>query len=197
MKKMLLAAGLVLILILVAFHISSAKSGSRVAAEDVIKTLGLEPMIKGDCGGYFREIFRSEQDAKLADARKCCSVIYHFITKDYKVPFHKITSDEIFTYLAGQPQLMVLIYPDGRMEEVTLGNKFLSGETLAKIVPAGVWMSETIKNPTRKSDSWSLLTVTVAPGFDLKDYSHSKAADIIKLFPKAEKRIKELGFDKD
>ena len=194
MKRNILTAGAALVLILSAFQIFNSKTGSRTSAEQVIKKMGLEPMAEGDCGGYFREIFRSERNAQPDNTRKCCSVIYHLIIKDYKVPFHKITSDEIFTYLAGDPQLMALVHPDGRVEEVTLGNNFLKGETPVKIVPAGVWMAEALRNP--KADSWSLLTVTVVPGFDLKDYSHLKAADMIKKFPMAEKRIKELGFDK-
>ena len=195
MKKSFLAAGAALVFGLLAFQILNAKPGRSMTAEDVIKKMKLEPMVAGDCGGYFREIFRSEREAKQDTPRKCCSIIYHLIIKDYKVPFHKITSDEIFTYLAGDPQLMALIHPDGRWEEVTLGNNLSKGETPVRIVPAGVWMAEAIRNP--KADSWSLLTVTVAPGFDLNDYSHSTPADIIKNFPKAEKRIKELGLDKD
>ncbi len=195
MKRNFLTAGVVLVLVLSAFQVLNSKTGGRTSAEEVIKKLGLAPMAEGDCGGYFREIFRSERDAQPDNARKCCSVIYHLIIKDYKVPFHKITSDELFTYLAGNPQLMALVYPDGRVEEVTLGNDLQKGETPVKLVPAGVWMAEAIRNP--KAGSWSLLTVTVVPGFDLKDYSHLTAADMIKKFPMAEKRIKELGFDKD
>ena len=194
MKKCFLAAGAVLIFVLLAFQILDMKPGRRTTAEDVIKKMNLEPMVKGDCGGYFREIFRSEREAKQDPQRKCCSIIYHLIKRDYKVPFHKVTSDEIFTYLAGEPQLMALIHPDGRWEEVTLGDNLSKGETPVKIVPAGVWMAEAIRNP--KADSWSLLTVTVVPGFDLNDYAHSEAADIVKNFPKAGKRIKELGLDK-
>ncbi|MFA6584270.1 MAG: cupin domain-containing protein [Elusimicrobiaceae bacterium] len=176
--------------------VSSAAQGKRLSADEAIKIMGLEPM-PGRCGGYYKEIFRSSRDAKLEspDPRKCGSIIYHLIKGKYVVPFHKITSDEIFSYLAGDRQVMLLVYPDGKWEEITLGNNLAKGETPVKVVPAGVWMAELIKDS--KTDSWSLITVTVMPGFDPKDYSHSSAADIIKNFPETEKRIKELGLDKE
>ncbi len=194
MKFFFLAISFTVLIICFSIQILYA-SQKKMNVETIIKKLGLIQMTsEGDCGGHFKEIYRSAKEAKTENSRNCCSIIYHLISGNYAVPWHKISSDEIFTYLAGEPQTIMLIFPDGNWEVITLGNDFTKGEIPIKVIPAGVWMAEIIKNS--KKNSWSLVSVTVSPGFDLKDYIHGPSADIIKKYPAAEKKIKELKLDK-
>lgn len=173
--------------------VTTAKLNKKMSARDVIDKLGLTP-IPDNCGGDYKEIYRSACLANTAQSRNCASIIYHLIKADYMVPLHKMASDETFTYLAGSPQLLVIVHADGSMEEVILGSNLLKGEVPVKTVPAGCWFAEKIKTPSKKA--WSLVSITVTPGFDSADFADGDFKVITEQFPEAGKRLAKLGFDK-
>jgi len=166
-------------------------SRQKFTAEEIINKLQLVKMDEGDCGGYFKEIYRSLAQVKTDKQQNACSIIYHLIRADYIVPWHKITSEEIFIFLAGSPQIICYITPEGRLVEATLGNDYDKGEIPMQIIPPNCWMSETLID--KSENSWSLLGVSVVPGFDISHYSATTADKIYKEYPALEKRIKEIG----
>lgn len=166
---------------------------STLSSDEAIKQLNLAEL-EGECGGFFKEFYRSNFKAEASDTGKqlaACSMIYHLIRSDYVVPWHKISSDEIFIFLSGTPQIICYINENGELIENILGNDYKKGEVSMVRIPANCWMSEVLTERSEKS--WSLLGLVVVPGFDISNYAHGKSDEIIKTYPNLEKRIKELG----
>ncbi len=182
----------IIIIFAVSFSFSEGPD-KPVTAEEVIEILGLVPL-ETDCGGHFRETFRSEFNAGKEDERNAVSVIYHMLKGHEKAGWHSIDSTEIFIYICGVSQRMVLLHPDGNLEERILGPDIRNGEVPKIIVPPNTWMAEI---PTdRSEDAFSLIALVVAPGFDPKHYKSGDGAEIIKAYPELKKRIVELGLEK-
>ena len=142
---------------------------------------------------YFREIYRSKFSAGTEKPRYCATMIYDLMQGDAIDPWHKITSDEIFIHHAGTPVTMMLLFEDKTWEEKTLGSNVLEGEVPQVIVPAGTWMAIALKD--RSPDSWALMGVLVVPGFEYEDLIKGDAEKLIKEYPAAAGRIRELGMD--
>jgi len=163
------------------------------AAGDMIKKLRLEPLPEAT-GVFFRETYRSKFQADTEKPRSCATMIYDLIQADTIDPWHRISSDEIFIHHSGIPVTLLLLFPNGTWEEIILGDNVLEGETPSCVVPAGTWMSLALKN--RSPECWALLSVIVVPGFDYEDFEKGESAKLIKQYPGAASRIRELGFDR-
>ena len=73
--------------------------------------------------------------------RAAASLIYYLMTRDVPIdPWHILTSDEVLLYHGGAPMIQLLLYPDGRWEEVVLGPEVDKGQVMQKVIPAGTWM---------------------------------------------------------
>lgn len=155
-----------------------------ISPEEIIKRLELKPLPQE--GGYFRETYKST-DSLLAgyfglsskSHRRISTAIYYLITPDSFSALHRLTSDEIFHFYAGDAVDMFTIDNDGNSQIVTIGNQVLSGETPQVIVPRGVWQGLKIK----EGGKWALMGTTVAPGFDYEDFELSERTKLISLYP--------------
>ena len=52
--------------------------------------------------------------------------------------FHKLTSDEVWHFYAGDPIRLILLYPNKETKIVVLGSDFKKGELIQFVVPKGV-----------------------------------------------------------
>ena len=82
--------------------------------EGIIKKLNLKPL--PDEGGYFRETYRSKISApvrfkndKEAVSRNLGTAIYYLVTPDSFSALHKVKSDEMFHFYAGDPVEIIQI----------------------------------------------------------------------------------------
>jgi len=157
---------------------------------DIIEKLQLEPLPEIQ-NGFFRQTYRSQAIVKGDRDRSSGTLIYYLATANAVSTFHKLESDEILMFHAGTSGIQLLLFPDGRWEERVIGGDLSRGEMLQSIVPGGTWFSLVLSD--RADTSWGLFSVLVVPGFDYEDFTPGDGAELVKQYPSAEKRMKELG----
>jgi uncharacterized protein len=146
-------------------------------------------------GGYFREVYRSEEKIKsehlperYGGTRHLSTSIYFLLTSDEFSAFHRIKSDETWHFYDGQPVTLHLIDEKGKYSTVKLGSNFENGEVFQFTIPQGTWFAASVDEP----DSYSLVGCTVSPGFQFDDFELGKREELIKLFPENENVIKKF-----
>lgn len=153
-------------------------------AEALVRALELKPHPEG---GFYREIFRSTRRVQPFDARPARSaltLIYFLLADGGASRFHRVASDEAWTYLEGDPLELVLISPalDGVTRQLLAGPG--GGAGAAAVVRAGEWQA------ARTTGGWTLVTCAVGPGFDFADFrmlaDDAASAEIVRTrFPEA------------
>ena len=146
-------------------------------------------------GGYYKETYRSNgliknnnlSDHFLGD-RNYSTCIYFLLTSEKFSAFHKINQDEIWHFYSGTTLKLHMISLDGNYSFVLIGNDLLNNEKPQFVVPAQYWFAAEII----KENSFAFTGCTVSPGFDFKDFVLPKREELIALFPKHSKIIKQL-----
>lgn len=170
---------------------SSVEAGEAAA---IIAALGLAPHPKE--GGWFREIYRAAETlpaaalgGRYAGARAVATGIYYLLTPAAFSALHRLASDEVFHFYAGDPVEQLRLYADGRGEIVTIGNDLAAGQRPQVLVPRGVWQGARLAPGGR----YALLGCTVAPGFDYADYESGNGAALAAAYPAFAGRIATLA----
>lgn len=128
------------------------------SADDLIKTLGLQPHPEG---GYYAETFRDDDGT---GARGSCTAIYYLLKAGEKSRWHKVDAVEIWHWYAGAP-LNLFLSEDGKTQEtVLLGNDIAQGQRPQGIVPKDVWQA------AQSCGDWTLVGCTVAPAFEFDGF---------------------------
>lgn len=160
---------------------------------EVIRYLGLSPHPKE--GGWFVETYRSVESiprsalpTRYAADRSFGTAIYYLLTPDTRSEVHRLASDEVFHFYAGDPVRMVNLHPDGSSDVVVLGSHVLDDERVQHVVPHGTWQGAHLVD----GGSWALLGCTVAPGFDYTDYEAADRAELLKRYPDRRELILRL-----
>jgi predicted cupin superfamily sugar epimerase/quercetin dioxygenase-like cupin family protein len=86
--------------------------------------------------------------------------------KDFSA-MHRLQTDEVWHFYDGSPIDLLLLYPDGHGQRVTLGANVLAGELRQFTVPRGVWQGSAPRN--RSAAAYSLFADQLSPGFDYAD----------------------------
>jgi len=100
---------------------------------------------------------------------------------------HRLESTEVYHFYAGAPRRLLLLFPDGRLEEPVLGNDYKAGHQPQVVVPKGVWQG------SRSDGPWSLTGATMAPGFRHEGFEFPDIEALVRLYPAAERRIRDLA----
>lgn len=160
-----------------------------MSAQDVIDRLSLIPLPEE--GGYYRQTFRDEGvipdsalDSHTGD--RCYSTcIYYLVTPDEFSALHAVRSAEVFHFYAGDPVRMIQIRADGELTLTILGSSLARHQQPQFIVEPDVWQG------TRLVDGghWALLGCTVAPGFELTDFTLGKRDELTSAFPQHKELI--------
>lgn len=129
--------------------------------ENLIARFNLAPHPEG---GFFREIYRSDQQVWSGTAssdRAAATHIYFLLPRGQVSRFHRVIHDEIWHIYQGDP--LRLIQFDGiRVKETCIGTGCPDFTT---VVPAGTWQA------AASTGTFTLAGCTVAPGFDFTDFS--------------------------
>jgi uncharacterized protein len=164
-----------------------------LAAARVIKLLGLKPLAPE--GGYFRETYRSRESlaagrlpARYRSKRALSTTIYFLLTPDTFSAIHRIKSDEVYHFYAGDPVELQLLYPPGKAKRVVLGSDLLRGQRPQFIIPRGVWQGARLV----PGGTWSLLGTTVAPGFEYADFELGDRKILLRSHPDRARQITAL-----
>lgn len=165
----------------------------RLSAKQVIEKLGLMP--HPEEGGFFIETHRSSEiipQGVLPDrypGDRCHSTaIYYLLTPETYSHMHKLETDEIFHFYAGDPCEMLQLHPDGTGEVIVLGNDLLAGQSPQVRVPCGSWQGMRLI----PGGEYGLMGCTVAPGFEFADYAHGARPELLEQFPDFSERIIRL-----
>ncbi len=136
-------------------------------------------------GGYYKEIFSSideiEQKClskRFIGNRKYYTSIY-FLLKDEQVShFHRIKSDEIWSFHAGSVLDIHIIDEDGNYSIKKLGLNPEKDEIPQQIVKAGSWFGASLCN----QKGFALVGCFVSPGFDFNDFELGNRNEMLNLY---------------
>jgi predicted cupin superfamily sugar epimerase len=151
-------------------------------SREIIERLQLVPLTIE--GGYFRETYRApltvstgELPPEYGGDRNVSTAIYYLLTPETFSAIHRVKSDEVFHFYAGDPVEMLQIGPDRAAKVVIIHNDLFAGREPQVVVPAGVWQGCRLV----PGGKWALMGCTVAPGFDYADFELAKRADLLEL----------------
>lgn len=156
-------------------------------AIDWAKKLDLEPHIEG---GYFREVYESEQLTKSRTGleRKLYTSIYFLLEHLNPSHFHRLTVDEIWYFHNGNPLTIHMIHPNGLYETVQLGINLPEGPRLQYRVPAGVIFGSSVA----VKEGFAVVSCMCGPGFEYEDFELFSTSQLLKEYPKHQKIIEYL-----
>ena len=160
-------------------------------AQSYIQALQMQPHPEG---GFFRESYRSEQTMEVpapgggTQQRNVCTAIYFLLEAGNFSAFHRIKSDEIWHFYAGQALEVLELLPDGELCCTRLGSDILRGEIPQYVVPADTWFASRVVD----GGTFSLVGCTVAPGFDFADFQLARRQELLEIFPQHRQIITEL-----
>jgi predicted cupin superfamily sugar epimerase len=153
-----------------------------VTAQQIIDRLKLVPLTIE--GGYFRETYRAPLvlkgealPAQYGGERNVSTAIYYLLTPETFSAIHRVKSDEVFHFYAGDPVEMLQISPVGGGRIVVISNDLSAGHEPQLIVPAGVWQGCRLA----PGGKWALMGCTVAPGFDYADFEIANREEMFVL----------------
>ncbi len=136
-------------------------------------------------GGYFKETYRSDEmineaalPSRYRGDRAISTAIYFMVSSDSPSKFHKVNSDEMWFYHAGGSLIIYTIDDLGTLKEHLFGCDFGNNERPQILIPKNTWFAAC----TDKGD-YVVLSCTVAPGFDFKDFELGNRQSLIGNFP--------------
>jgi predicted cupin superfamily sugar epimerase len=146
-------------------------------------------------GGFFAETYRSTETIddnslpkRFSGDRNFSTGIYFLLESHHFSAFHRIQSDEMWHFYAGDAIKVYYIDKEGNMLIIKLGNNPENEEVFQAVVPAGVWFG----SKPAVENSYSLVGCTVAPGFDFADFEMPDQRTLLKEYPQHEEIIKML-----
>lgn len=159
-----------------------------MTAADLVRALGLEPHPEG---GWFRETYRAAETIpgaalppRFGGARSVSTAIYFLLETGQCSHLHRIRSDEVWHFYAGDPLLVVEIDGAGTLRTTTLGNDPAAGRVPQHVVPAGAWFGATLAEDGRSAPAgFALVGCTVAPGFDFADFALAERSALLAEYP--------------
>jgi len=157
-----------------------------------INKLGLE---KHPEGGYFKEIYRSDEQhhqsalpERYGGHRNFGTAIYFLLDRDDFSAFHRLNSDETWHLYEGGPLRIHAIDPDGNYQQTKLGLDLEKGEQPFAIMPRGCWFAAELIDKS----TYALVGCTVAPGFHFDDFELAERQELIRKFPKHSELISNM-----
>ena len=156
-----------------------------------IQTLGLQEHPEG---GYFREVYRSDESViksalpERFKSKRCFSTSIYFLLNQTDVScFHRIQQDEIWHFYDGSP-LLIYTISKKRMTVFHLGRDPNKGELPMLVIPKGTIFGAELKNKR----SYSLIGCTVSPGFEFEDFELMSRSKLKRMFPERVELINRL-----
>ena len=136
-------------------------------------------------GGYFKESFLSE--SLYNTDKKLWSSIYFLLRTGEVSHFHRLKSDELWYYHAGESLTIYMITPEGNLITKQLGLNIENGESPQVLVPKGCIFGSAMNN-----DGFSLVGCMVSPAFEYKDFELFNRDELLSLYPEHQSIINKL-----
>lgn len=150
-------------------------------------------------GGFYAETYRAAEEIAAealpirfgAGVRSFSTGIYFLLEQGHFSAFHRIKSDEMWHFYAGEAlDIFLLDQNTKELKVIRLGNDPEKGETFQAVVPAGSWFAS---RPAAQS-RYALVGCTVSPGFDFTDFEMAERNSLAKEFPPYADLIRELTY---
>ena len=163
----------------------------------IIKQLDLTPHPEG---GFYRQTYRSEERitrSKVGSGGiqyRASTGIYYLLRDHAYSAWHRIGSDEMWHFYAGDPLLIHVIDQQGEWSTHRLGNMLEQPDTVFQlVVPARCWFAA----ERAGSLGFSLVGCTVAPGFEFEDFELADTQNLLHRYPRHEAVIRRLAPGRD
>ena len=155
----------------------------------IIQSLELQPHPEG---GYFKEIYRSNEvlkqkslDSRYSGDRNYSTSIYYLLKGDSISRFHRLKSDETWHFYYGSSLILHCINELKRYYRIKLGSNLTDDETPQFTIPHGDWFAAEVTD----KNSFSLTGCTVAPGFAFQDFELAGQKELSLKFPELRELI--------
>jgi len=145
-------------------------------------------------GGFFRQTYKADrlvpQEALpgFGGARAASTAIYFLLEGKNFSAFHRLRSDEVWHFYAGEPLVVHVIDPQGVYSAIRLGRDLEAGQVPQAVVRAGCWFASHVED----WNSFAVVGCTVAPGFDFEDFELGKRAELVARYPEQREVIERL-----
>jgi predicted cupin superfamily sugar epimerase len=168
---------------------------SVLSADEVKRLLGLAPHPRE--GGWYVRTYEAEEkiaaealpDGQYSGARRMGTAIYYMLESGIFSEMHRLKSDEVFHFYAGDAVEMLQLCSSGsRANVVVIGNDLIRGQRPQVVVRRGVWQGSRLVEGGR----WALLGCTVSPGFEFEDYEAGERATLCAQWPDYAEQIAAL-----
>jgi predicted cupin superfamily sugar epimerase len=147
-------------------------------AEDMISRLGLAPLPLE--GGFYATIWVGPA---APGGRASGSAILFLITREGFSALHRLRTDEVWHFHAGDPAELSVIDPSaGTLSTRLLGPDPASGHLPQSVAPAGAWQGARIA-PGPAGRGWTLLGCTLAPAWDPREFELGERGRLLQEFP--------------
>ena len=157
------------------------------SAQAYIEALQLSPHPEG---GFYKETYRSEctvqpQPAtstslvRLSSVRAASTGIYFLLEHCNFSAFHRIASDEMWHFYAGDALEVLELHETGKLVTTHLGTDLAKGETFQHVVKANTWFASRVA----QGGAYALVGCTVAPGFDFSDFQLADRVELSRQYP--------------
>jgi uncharacterized protein len=149
-------------------------------AKTLIEKLQLIPHIEG---GYYRQIYRATDiitPPERYSGKRCASTsIYYLLNSGEFSTWHRLQSDELWHFYCGCPLTLYVLDKNKNLQTYLLGNPLFTDNAQFQIaVPANHWMAAA----PNEENSFTLVSCTVAPGFEFEDFELADREELIKEF---------------
>lgn len=153
-------------------------------ARQWIDRLNMQPHPEG---GYYQETFRSQGTIAALDRNYSTAIYYLLLEKAFSA-FHRIKSDELWHFYAGNTLEVAVLYPNGSLKIHRLGPHWKQGDRFQLAVPANHWFASRMADPT----TYALVGCTVSPGFDFRDFEMAERQTLLTEYPQHQQVIHQL-----
>ncbi|MFL9870473.1 cupin domain-containing protein [Paraburkholderia megapolitana] len=144
-------------------------------------------------GGFFSETYRAADGVHREgsnERRSASTAIYYLLCDGAHSSWHRIRSDEVWHFYAGEPLDVHVLDNAGQLTTHRLGNALTHPDTVFQaVVPAGLWFAAECVDPA----SFALVGCTVAPGFEFSEFELADAEALRQAWPQHDALIARLG----
>jgi len=143
-------------------------------ADELIERLGLGPLPLE--GGWWCQTHIDEHSTG----------IYYLLRTGEFSHLHRLPGPELYHWYAGSPLQLLILYPDGTVDEPVLGPDLATGQRPQITVPGNTWQGSS------STGQFTLAGTTMAPPYRQADFELGERAALAEAYPAAGIRIEEL-----
>lgn len=152
-----------------------------------VTQLQLEPHPEG---GFFKQTYKSEEEVP-GKGRMLYTSIYFLLQAGNVSHFHRLKSDELWYFHAGQSLSVHMIHENGEYEEIRLGLNVEQGEVPQLAVPKNTIFGSSVS----EKGTYALVGCMVSPGFEFQDFELFTQKELLQDYPQHEAIIKKLAYE--